>query len=57
MKTTHDATPSMTITMFIQPTQTMSGGDFRPNRRKKQQHTHTLKQKQSKTKTTQIAFQ
>ena len=56
MKTTHDATPSMTITMFIQPTQTMSGGDFRPNRRKKN-HTHTLKQKQSKTKTTQIAFQ
>ena len=49
MKTTHDATPSMTITMFIQPTQTMSGGDFRPNRREKKTHTHTkTKTKQNK---------
>ena len=56
MKTTHDATPSMTITMFIQPTQTMSGGDFRPNHRQKNTHTHT-KTKTKQNKTTQIAFQ
>ena len=44
----------MTMTMFIQPTQTMSESDRRLHRKKIK---HTQKKTQSKTKTTEMAFQ